>query len=82
MTERIGIIRKATRWVYGSRGNPLDGLGPEEVINFFEEHKRVLADPVIAAFKESYPPEIPDNQIPEEDKQLFMDAWDAQSKFI
>lgn len=66
--------------VYGPGENPLDGAGPEDVINFFEEYKDILADPVITAFEEVYSPETPDDQIPEEDKQLLMDAWDARPK--
>jgi len=82
MSKEVDIIRKAAGWVWGpERGSPLEEMETrEEILAFFQRYRFALARPVIAAFHETYPPDIPDEEIPEADKELFMAAWDAAAE--
>lgn len=75
--SRVTIIKEAVASVYNFPENsPLNNASPQQAEQFFKDHPE-MAIQIIDVFKEMYPaPEFSAQDIPPEDRELFMEAWD------
>lgn len=77
MSKRVEIIREGVKMAFEPFKNPLSGLDEEGVERFWKENSGALAAPVIDAWREAYQG-VPDEAIPKEDVDLFMNACDSK----
>ena len=77
MSRRVEIIQGGVRKVFGPFEDPLSGFDEESIEQLWREHSEALAAPVLDAWREAYRG-VPDGEVPEEDVNLFMDAWDSK----